>query len=181
MEDLPEGAEGEIARVLLAKDFYDVLDVAHNFAADDLRRAKRKMSLATHPDKHSDAVGASQAFTRVTEVSYLINSAIAETVSSYQLNNLHSCLITLANCKLMGTCLPLGHLPSASLHQGSCMIRYLAAIPWSEWEIFSCIQSAFDQASRNLQPCFRHFHIRSWTRTWVHKAGIEGGVYKTGL
>lgn len=70
MESVPDGAEGEIARVLLAKDFYDVLDVADTFEAEDLRRAKRKLSLATHPDKQQHAAGANQAFLRVTEVGF---------------------------------------------------------------------------------------------------------------
>lgn len=71
VEDLPVGAEGEIARVLLAKDLYEVLGVSKDFDQEDLRKAKRKLSLATHPDKHRNAPGANQAFARVTEVGFV--------------------------------------------------------------------------------------------------------------
>ena len=67
--EVPEGAEGEVARVLEAADHYEVLQVPVSVDAETLRRAKRSKALATHPDKLGQAAGANEAFGRVTEVS----------------------------------------------------------------------------------------------------------------
>lgn len=69
---MPEGAEGEVVRVLQAADHYEVLQVPLKAQADALRRAKRSKALATHPDKLGQAAGANEAFARVTEVIILI-------------------------------------------------------------------------------------------------------------
>ena len=65
---MPEGAEGEVARVLAAADLYEVLLVPREADGDALRKAKRVMALATHPDKLGQATGSNEAFARVTEV-----------------------------------------------------------------------------------------------------------------
>ncbi len=67
---VPKGAAGEVARVLAARDLYEVLEVARDADCDAIRRAKRAKSLATHPDKLGAAVGAPDAFRRVTEVGF---------------------------------------------------------------------------------------------------------------
>ena len=59
---------GEVARVLSSKDLYEVLEVSRDADDEAVRRAKRLKSLATHPDKLGGAVGAKEAFQRVTEV-----------------------------------------------------------------------------------------------------------------
>ncbi len=65
---VPEGAEGEVARVLQASDHYEVLQVPVEADTEALRKAKRLKALATHPDKLGQAAGANEAFGRVTEV-----------------------------------------------------------------------------------------------------------------
>lgn len=60
--------DGDVARVLKADDLYEVLMVPRDADAETLRKAKRVMSLATHPDKLNQAVGSNEAFARVTEV-----------------------------------------------------------------------------------------------------------------
>ena len=57
-----------MARVLGSKDLYEVLEVPRDADEEVLRKAKRAKSLATHPDKLGGAVGAKEAFQRVTEV-----------------------------------------------------------------------------------------------------------------
>lgn len=69
--EVPQGAEGEVMRVLLATDHYEVLQVPSDAEPEALRKAKRVKSLATHPDKQGRAAGANEAFARVTEVSPL--------------------------------------------------------------------------------------------------------------
>ena len=69
--EVPEGAEGEVARVLQAVDHYEVLQVPVSADAETLRKAKRSKALGTHPDKLGQAAGANEAFGRVTEVSTL--------------------------------------------------------------------------------------------------------------
>ena len=59
---------GEVARVLGSKDLYEVLELPRNADEEAVRKAKRLKSLATHPDKLGGAVGAKEAFQRVTEV-----------------------------------------------------------------------------------------------------------------
>lgn len=66
---MPEGAEGEVVRVLQAADHYEVLQIPVSADAEALRKAKRTKALATHPDKLGQAAGANEAFGRVTEVS----------------------------------------------------------------------------------------------------------------
>eukprot|EP00798_Chlamydomonas_sp_ICE-L_P027634 gene27634-7272_t len=65
--EAPKGATGEVARVLRSQNYYEVLDVLPEADDDTIRKAKRTLSLATHPDKAgADAVGAKEAFQRVT-------------------------------------------------------------------------------------------------------------------
>ena len=64
----PPSFPGEVARVLSSKDLYEVLEVSRDADDEAVRRAKRLKSLATHPDKLGGAVGAKEAFQRVTEV-----------------------------------------------------------------------------------------------------------------
>ena len=66
--EVPEGAEGEVARVLQSEDYYEVLGVPTDADAETLKRAKRQKSLSTHPDKLHQAPGSNEAFARVTEV-----------------------------------------------------------------------------------------------------------------
>ena len=54
--------------MLSSKDLYEVLEVSRDADDEAVRRAKRLKSLATHPDKLGGAVGAKEAFQRVTEV-----------------------------------------------------------------------------------------------------------------
>ena len=75
VRDVPEGAGGEVARVLQAADHYEVLQVPMAAEADALRKAKRTKALATHPDKLGQAPGANEAFARVTEVGNHIDGA----------------------------------------------------------------------------------------------------------
>ena len=79
--EVPEGAEGEVARVLQSEDYYEVLGVPTDADADTLKRAKRQKSLSTHPDKLHQAPGSNEAFARVTEVG-LIPPCVANPVKS---------------------------------------------------------------------------------------------------
>lgn len=65
--DVPQGATGEVARVLAAVDWYEVLEVPRDVDAEGLRKAKNAKSLMTHPDKLGEAVGAKEAFQKVLE------------------------------------------------------------------------------------------------------------------
>ncbi|GAX73241.1 hypothetical protein CEUSTIGMA_g695.t1 [Chlamydomonas eustigma] len=74
--EVPKGASGEVARVLQSSDFYEVLEIPRSADEESVRKAKRLKSLATHPDKLGGAVGAKEAFQRVTEaVDVLSDSA----------------------------------------------------------------------------------------------------------
>lgn len=67
-------ASGEVLRVLQSKDLFDVLELPRSCDDEDVRRAKRTKSLATHPDKLGGAPGAKEAFQRVTEVGMSLGS-----------------------------------------------------------------------------------------------------------
>ncbi|KAG1651665.1 hypothetical protein FOA52_011854, partial [Chlamydomonas sp. UWO 241] len=74
--DVPSGATAEVARVLGALDFYEVLEVPRGADDETVRKAKRAKSLATHPDKlGGTAVGAKEAFQRVTEAADVLADA----------------------------------------------------------------------------------------------------------
>lgn len=64
---VPAGAPEAVTRVLQAGNYYEVLGLASGADEADIRRAKRTLSLATHPDKIGDAPGAAEAFNLVTE------------------------------------------------------------------------------------------------------------------
>lgn len=64
---VPAGATEAVARVLKAGNYYEVLGLAGDADEAAIRRAKRTLSLATHPDKIGDAPGAAEAFNLVTE------------------------------------------------------------------------------------------------------------------
>ncbi|MEW5297770.1 MAG: hypothetical protein WDW36_000954 [Sanguina aurantia] len=63
--EAPKGATGEILRVLNASDHYLVLGVSRNCDEDDLKKAKKTVYLATHPDKNLGVAGAHEASQRV--------------------------------------------------------------------------------------------------------------------
>lgn len=67
---VPEGAGGEVARVLSCTDYYQVLEVERTADEATIRRAKRSKALLVHPDKLAAeaSIGATEAFHRVTEV-----------------------------------------------------------------------------------------------------------------
>jgi DnaJ-class molecular chaperone len=68
-EPVPAGAAPEVARVLQAATWYDVLEVAPTATAEEVRKAHKTKSLLTHPDKvGSDDVGAHNASVRVNAV-----------------------------------------------------------------------------------------------------------------
>lgn len=55
--------------MLQAGNYYEVLGLGQDAGEDAVRRAKRTLSLATHPDKvGSGTPGANQAFNLVVEV-----------------------------------------------------------------------------------------------------------------
>jgi hypothetical protein len=68
--EIPDGAVGEVARILGASDFYEVLEVDRAVDEAAVRKAKRVKVLLVHPDKLAGdaAIGAAEAFHRVTEV-----------------------------------------------------------------------------------------------------------------
>lgn len=51
-----------------AGNYYEVLALAQEASEAEVRRAKRVLALATHPDKIGAAPGANAAFNLVTEV-----------------------------------------------------------------------------------------------------------------
>ncbi|MEW5315531.1 MAG: hypothetical protein WDW38_006952 [Sanguina aurantia] len=63
--EAPKGATGEILRVLNASDHYLVLGVGRSCNEDDLKKAKKTVYLATHPDKNLGVAGAHEASQRV--------------------------------------------------------------------------------------------------------------------
>ena len=64
----PPGAPAEVARILGSGNYYEVLALPAGADEAAVRGAKRKLSLATHPDKIGSAPGAADAFRLVTEV-----------------------------------------------------------------------------------------------------------------
>ncbi|KAL4859922.1 DnaJ subfamily C member 14 [Chlorella vulgaris] len=104
--EVPPGAPAAVARILQAKlstlplpagqtnfppassllppqasDYFQVLGVLEGADDAEIRRAKRTLSLATHPDKIGEAPGASTAFNLVTEA--------AEALASHELRTLY--------------------------------------------------------------------------------------------
>eukprot|EP00892_Ulva_mutabilis_P009043 jgi/Ulvmu1/6510/UM003_0143.1 len=75
---VPRGASSAVAEVLRAKDYYGVLGLDASESPDDaaIRRAKRRASLLTHPDKTSSA-GAEAAFHLVTTAAETLLDATA--------------------------------------------------------------------------------------------------------
>lgn len=74
---VPEGASATVAAILSAKNYYQVLGLEP--AADEaaIRRAKRQLSLATHPDKAVGGArpGSEDAFRLVTEAAEALGDA----------------------------------------------------------------------------------------------------------
>ena len=71
---MPEGAAPEVARVLQASTWYEVLEVSTSATDDEVRRAHKTKSLLTHPDKlGANDVGAHDAVIRVNAVRYFPN------------------------------------------------------------------------------------------------------------
>ncbi|KAK9830350.1 hypothetical protein WJX72_011210 [[Myrmecia] bisecta] len=68
------GAEGEVKRILAATDHYMVLEVARDADEAAIRKAKKVKALQSHPDKLGGAVGAKEAFQRVTAASELLSN-----------------------------------------------------------------------------------------------------------
>lgn len=66
---------GEVARVLSAHDLYEVLELARSADEEGVRKAKRAKALATHPDKLGGAVGAKEAFQRVSEAADVLSDS----------------------------------------------------------------------------------------------------------
>lgn len=66
---VPMGTNEPVASILRATNHYEVLGVEESASDDTLRKAKRKLSLMTHPDKAGNAPGAPDACQRVLEAS----------------------------------------------------------------------------------------------------------------
>ncbi|PSC75844.1 dnaJ-like protein dnj-5 isoform X3 [Micractinium conductrix] len=64
---VPAGAPDAVARILQAGNYYEVLGLDQEADEAAIKRAKRTLSLATHPDKIGAAPGAADAFNLVTE------------------------------------------------------------------------------------------------------------------
>eukprot|EP00884_Botryococcus_braunii_P014615 jgi/Botrbrau1/23154/Bobra.0041s0006.2 len=77
--EVPEGAVGEVARVLSCTDYYEVLEVERTADEGAVRRAKRSKALLVHPDKLTGnaAIGAAEAFHRITEAHDVLADAKA--------------------------------------------------------------------------------------------------------
>ncbi|GAB4816973.1 hypothetical protein N2152v2_004019 [Parachlorella kessleri] len=70
VREVPGGAPPAVAKVLQSGNYYDVLGVPRDSEDADIRRARRTMSLATHPDKIGDQPGANDAFNLVVELEF---------------------------------------------------------------------------------------------------------------
>ena len=69
-EQVPDGAVPEVARVLRAASWYEVLELSSSASLDEIKRAHKLKSLGTHPDKLKGAdSGAHEASVRVNMVS----------------------------------------------------------------------------------------------------------------
>ena len=66
---VPSGAVPEVAKVLRAASWYEVLEVAASASAEEIKRAHKLKSLGTHPDKVGAAnSGSHEASVRVNMV-----------------------------------------------------------------------------------------------------------------
>ncbi len=72
-EPVPSGAVPEVAKVLQAASWYEVLEVAASASPEEIKRAHKLKSLGTHPDKVGAAnnAGAHEASVRVNMVRVL--------------------------------------------------------------------------------------------------------------
>ena len=69
-ELVPDGAVPEVARVLRAASWYEVLELPSSASLDEIKRAHKLKSLGTHPDKLGGVdSGAHEASVRVNMVS----------------------------------------------------------------------------------------------------------------
>lgn len=69
---IPKKAPPEIAAILAATNHYAVLGLEWDASEESIRRQKRLLSLATHPDKASGVPGAPEACTRVLQAAEVL-------------------------------------------------------------------------------------------------------------
>ena len=72
--DVPKDAEGEVARILGCRTYYEVLEVGEDTDEESVRKAHRRKALLVHPDKCSSP-HAKAAFQRVQDGFILLKGA----------------------------------------------------------------------------------------------------------
>ncbi|GAB4816974.1 hypothetical protein N2152v2_004020 [Parachlorella kessleri] len=65
--EVPQGAPEAVVKVLSSGNYFEVLGVSSDAGDTEIRRAKKTLSLATHPDKIGEQPGANEAFNLVIE------------------------------------------------------------------------------------------------------------------
>ena len=73
--DVPKDAEGEVARILGCRTYYEVLEVGEDTDEESVRKAHRRKALLVHPDKCSSP-HAKAAFQRVQDGFILLKGAL---------------------------------------------------------------------------------------------------------
>jgi hypothetical protein len=73
--DVPDDAEGEVARILGCRHYYDVLELDMSTDEEAVRKAHRRKALLVHPDKCASA-HAQLAFQRVQDAFQLLKGAL---------------------------------------------------------------------------------------------------------
>ena len=76
---VPRGASDLVTAILSATDHYTILSLPPSASDSDIRKAKRRLSLATHPDKNhnNEAPGAAEACARVLHTADVLLDPVA--------------------------------------------------------------------------------------------------------
>ena len=80
--DVPKDAEGEVARILGCRTYYEVLEVGEATDEESVRKAHRRKALLVHPDKCSSP-HAKAAFQRVQDGFILLKGARPKLSDTY--------------------------------------------------------------------------------------------------
>jgi hypothetical protein len=150
--DVPDDAEGEVARILGCRTYYDVLELDAATDEESVRKAHRRKALLVHPDKCA-APHAQLAFQRVQDAFQLLKGALGLCVV---LRCARACLETLAADAM--------HHPSA--------FRFGAADKTSKREYDNLLAEA---AYAREQAAQGHHAAQHATSPAHHAGGAAGG------
>ena len=113
-EEVPDGAVPEVAKVLRAASWYEVLEVAASASTEEIKRAHKLKSLGTHPDKVGAAnSGSHEASIRVNMVRAFFRASVCPAGSCRRAFHCAKTVLSNQRCAVMTF--------KAGLTQWTCM------------------------------------------------------------